>query len=114
MLKGNCPNCNQLMQWDQPKSISEAWQVYVLQCPDVKCGVRVAVQNDAIVPVVKAEKAPAEVMYVVYYVGTDGVHRVCNEGLKMSYERAKSNIEAGNKMYDYNTYYMKPVLDGLA
>lgn len=120
MLKGNCPMCNQAMQWNEPEGINSLHQVYVVRCPSTSCGVRVAVQNDSIVPVVKTEKVPTEVLYHVYRIETSGRHLLCESDTPLPYHRAKQSVEAGIdlcKQKDFGhlvTYYMKPVLDGLA
>lgn len=109
MLKGNCPNCNQLMQWEAPQP--DWYTLYVVQCPD--CCAQHAIEDDEMVPYVVAKKPPTEVMYHVFYI-EDGKSKPACDGEEVSYEYAKSTIEAGHRLNPQLTYYMKPVLDGLA
>lgn len=109
MLKGTC-RCGKEIQWDRPV-LRQPQDVYVILCPN--CNTYTGVQKDEIVPVVKGFLAPKTVLYQVFAIRSDH-HVPCNDGCKMDFDEAIINVKAGTEYFPNLTYYMKPVLDGLA
>ena len=117
MLKGICRGCQKSFQWEEPANVIHRFQLYCVGCPH--CKTFHGVQDSAIVLYIEANPVPEEVMYTVWRI-EDGKHIECLSGEGVTLQFASDNVQSGNEMAktkpfsNIQTYYMKPVLDGLA